>query len=341
MAAENNTITTAEVVRARLIDFVMQFTGSINKLVEALGVTRKIAVQEGAALKAIKVTGTLESGEVAEGELIPLSKYKAEEVTVGEAKLGKWRKATTAEAILKSGYEQAVGATTDKMVRDVQKTIRSALFDFLETGTGTATGTGLQAALANAWGKLQVLFEDDAVETVYFINPMDVADYLGTAQVTMQTAFGMNYIENFLGLGTVFLNASVPQGKFYATAKENVVTYYIDANAGDIKNAFQLVADETGYVGIREYPDEDHARVMDLVMSGVTFFPERIDGIVVGTITGGLSQTLAMPKPVNVNLDGMTKAELLAYAAEKGITGVSSSMLEADILAAIKAAESE
>ena len=44
---------------------------------------------------------------------------------------------------------------------------------------------------------------------------------------------------------------------------------------------------------------------------------------------------------MKANLDGMTKAELLAYAAEKGITGVSSSMLKADILAAIKAAESE
>ena len=45
-----------------------------------------------------------------------------------------------------------------------------------------------------------------------------------------------------------------------------------------------------------------------------------------------------MPKP-EANLDGMTKAELLAYAAENGIEGVSSSMLKADILAAIKAAE--
>lgn len=287
MAVENNTITTNETARARMIDFVMQFTGSINKLMEALGVTRKIAVQEGAALKVIKVTGTLESGAVAEGELIPLSKYETEEVAVGEMKLNKWRKATTAEAIAKGGYEVAVGATTDKMVRDVQKTIRTDLFAFMANGTGAANGNGLQAALANAWGKLQVLWEDDAVETVYFLNPMDVADYLGTAQVTMQTAFGMNYIENFLGLGTVFLNGSVPQGKFYATAKENIVTYFINANAGDIKNAFQLVADETGYVGIREYVDGDHARVVDMVMSGVTFFPERIDGIVVGTIAGG------------------------------------------------------
>lgn len=284
MAAENNTILSSALARVRMVDFNFQFTGSLRKLVEALGVTRKIAVQEGAALKALKVTGTLESGAVAEGELIPLSAYRTEEVPVGEVKLKKWRKGTTAEAIIKGGYDQAVGATTDKMVKDIQKTIRSDFFTFLATGTGTANGTGLQAALANGWGNLQVLWEDDAVETVYFLNPLDVAEYLGTAQISMQTAFGMNYVEDFLGLGTVFLNSSVPAGQYYATAKDNIVLYFVNVGAGDIKSAFELTTDETGYIGINEYPDKDTARVMDLVMSGITFFPERLDGIVVGTI---------------------------------------------------------
>ena len=286
MAAETNTIMQANLARVRVADFNLQFTGNLQKLTEALGVTRKIAVQEGATLKMLKVTGTLESGNVAEGELIPLSKYETEEVAVGEVKLNKWRKGTTAEAILKGGYDQAVGATTDKMVKDIQKTIRGDLFKFMATGTGTATGATLQAALANGWGKLAVLFEDDAVETVYFLNPMDVSDYLGTAQVEMQTLFGMNYIKNFLGLGDVFLNSNVPEGKYYATAKENIVLYYVNVGAGDIKSAFGLTTDETGYIGINEYPDKDTARVIDLVMSGVTFFPERQDGIVVGTIAG-------------------------------------------------------
>lgn len=285
MAAAENTILTSDVVVARQIDFALQFTGSLRKFMEAMGVTRKLAVQEGAALKAIKVTGTLQDGSVPEGDLIPLSKYEVEEVPVAEAKLNKWRKSTTAEAIIKGGYDQAVGATTDKMVRDVQKTIRDDLFTFLATGTGIASGVGLQAALANGWGNLQVKWEDDAIDTVYFVNPMDISDYLGKAQVTMQTAFGMNYIENFLGLGTVILNSNVPKGKFYATAKENVILYYINVDSGDIKQAFQLTTDETGYIGIREYPDNDHACVNDLVMSGVVFFPERLDGIVVGTIS--------------------------------------------------------
>lgn len=286
MAAETNTIMQTDLARVRVADFNLQFTGNLQKLTEALGVTRKIAVQEGATLKMLKVTGTLASGNVAEGDLIPLSKYTTEEVAVGEVKLNKWRKGTTAEAILKGGYDQAVGATTDKMVKDIQKTIRGDLFNFMKTGSGTATGTTLQAALANGWGKLAVLFEDDAVETVFFLNPMDVADYLGTAQVEMQTLFGMNYIKNFLGLGDVFLNSNVEQGKYYATAKENIVLYYVNVGAGDIKSAFGLTTDETGYIGINEYADKDTARVIDLVMSGVTFFPERKDGIVVGTIAG-------------------------------------------------------
>jgi hypothetical protein len=284
MAVETNTIMQADLARVRVADFNLQFTGNLQKFTEAIGVTRKIAVQEGATLKMLKVTGTLENGNVAEGDLIPLSHYETEEVPVGEVKLNKWRKGTTAEAILKGGYDQAVGATTDKMVKDIQKGIRGDLFTFMANGTGSATGADMQSALANAWGKLQVLFEDDAVEIVYFLNPMDVSEYLGAAQVSVQTVFGMNYIENFLGIGDVFLNSNVPAGKFYATAKENIVLYYVNVGAGDIKSAFGLTTDETGFIGINEYADKDTARVIDLVLSGVTFFPERQDGIVVGTI---------------------------------------------------------
>lgn len=286
MAAETNTIMAADLAQIRSVDFNYQFTGGLKKFMEAMGVTRKIAVQEGTSLKALKVTGTLEDGNVAEGELIPLSKYESEEITLAEAKLRKWRKATTAEAIVKSGYDDAVGETTDKALKDIQKLIRGDLFTSMGKGTGTATGTTLQKALANAWGVLQVLFEDDAVETVYFLNPQDVADYLGDAQITTQTLFGMKYIEDFLGLGSVLMNSNVPKGTFYATAKGNIIAYFINMTNGDVAKAFKLTVDETGYIGIREYLDEDTARVMDLIMTGVSFFPERIDGIVKGAITG-------------------------------------------------------
>jgi hypothetical protein len=286
MAAEANLIKKADLARAREVEFTYIFSESVRKLVEALGVTRKVAKQAGTVLKAYKAVGTLQSGTVAEGDTIPLSKYTTEAVTLGEITLKKWRKATSAEAIVERGYDQAVEMTTDRMLKDVQKSIRTDLFTYLGTGTGTASGADLQGVLAQAWGQLQVLFEDDAVEGVYFVNPLDVADYLAKANITTQTAFGMTYVKDFLGLGTVIMNASVPEGKVYATAKENIVLYYIPVNGADLGEAFDFTSDETGYIGIHETPDYTNMTASDTVVNGMVFFAERIDGVVVGTIAG-------------------------------------------------------
>lgn len=282
--AENNLIKKADLVRIREAEFVNMFGTSVKKLMEALGVTRKIAKQAGTVLKSYTATGVLEDGAVAEGDVIPLSKYQTTPVTYKEITLKKWRKATSAEAIIERGYDQAVDMTTDAMLRDVQKGIRKDFFDFLATGTGSATGDTFQAALAQAWGQLQVLFEDDEIGAVYFINPLDVADYLATANITTQTAFGMTYVENFLGLGTVIFNSSVPKGTVYATAKDNLVLYYIPVNGADLGEAFSFTADETGYIGIHEEPDYTNMTASDTVIAGLELFAERIDGVVVATI---------------------------------------------------------
>lgn len=295
MAAETNLIKAADLARVREIDFTLMFSESVKKLEEALGITRKIPKQAGSILKAYKATGTLQDGEVAEGDVIPLSKYEVEAVNTTEITLRKWRKATSAEAIIERGYDQAVSMTTARMLKDVQKTIRSDFFTFLATGTGKATGVGLQAALAQTWGQLQKLFEDDEVEAVYFLNPLDVADYLATAQISMQTAFGMSYVEDFLGLGTVFFNSTVPEGKIYATAKDNVILYYVPVTGNEFGDTFQMTADETGYIGIHEYVDYTRMTAEDTVVNGMSLFAERLDGIVIGTITsgGGMSARLS------------------------------------------------
>lgn len=284
--AEENLIKSADLVRIREFEFTYMFTESIKKLVEALGITRKIPKQAGTVLKAYKANGTLQDGNVPEGDLIPLSKYQTAPVNFEEITLKKWRKATSAEAIIEKGYDQAVTMTTDAMMKDVQKGIRKTFFDFLGTGTGVAAGATFQATLAQAWGQLQVLFEDDEIQAVYFMNPLDVADYLATANISLQNAFGMTYVKDFLGLGTVIFNSSVPKGKIYATAMDNVVLYYIPVNEADLNEAFSFTSDELGLIGIHESPDYDNMTTKDTVVSGIVLFAERIDGIVVGTIGG-------------------------------------------------------
>ena len=284
--AENNLIKSADLVKAREVEFAYTFGESIKKLMESLGVTRKIAKQAGTVLKAYKATGELLDGTVAEGETIPLSKYVTEPVSFAEITLKKWRKATSAEAIVEKGYNQAVRTTTDKMLKDVQKGIRADFFDFVATGTGVASGSTFQGVLAQSWGQLQVLFEDDDIQSVYFMNPLDVADYLASANITMQTVFGLTYVENFLGLGTVFFNSSVPKGKIYSTAKDNLILYYVPVNGADLGEAFDFTSDATGLIGIHEEPDYSNMTAADTVISGLVLFAERLDGVVVGTITG-------------------------------------------------------
>lgn len=284
--AETNVIKKAQMAKVRELDFALLFGENVKNLIKMLGITRKIPVTSGTALKVLKTTGTLQSGSVPEGEIIPLSQYATTWTTVAEATLQKWRKATTAEAIIKGGYDQAVDGTNKKMLLDIQKGIRTQFVNFLATGTETATGTGLQAALANAWGKLQILFEDDAVQAVYFINPQDVADYLGAANITVQTAFGLNYVENFLGLGTVIMTGAISKGSFYATAAENIVCYYINVNeANGLGDAFSFTTDpETGMIGIHE--DGNYTRMQEetYALCGITLFAERLDGVIVGEI---------------------------------------------------------
>lgn len=285
--ADPKQIQKADLAKVREIDFVNLFVAGTKKLREALGVTRIIPKQAGTKLKAYKAVGTLEDGVVAEGETIPLSKYKTESVDLGEIVLKKWRKETTAEAIMDRGFDQAVDSTTAKMLKDVQAGVRADFFKILGTGTSAVAGATFQATLAKAWGLLQKLFEDSEIASVYFLNPLDVADYLATANITTQTAFGMSYVENFMGLGTVIFNSSVPQGKIYATAKENVVCHYVPVNGADLGEVFNFTSDETGLIGIHEEANYSNLTANDTVVNGLVFFPERLDGVVVGTIGTG------------------------------------------------------
>lgn len=283
---ETNVITTQQMAKVREVDFVERFSGSVlQKLIEALGVTRKIPLMEGTSMYVYKTTGTLQPGNVPEGEIIPLSQYQRTKQPIGEITINKWRKAVTAEAIKKSGYNEAVNETDKKMLLDIQTGIRTQFFTFLNGQTGTpVSGNTLQAVIAKSWGQLQVLFENDAIEAVHFINPLTIADYLATAQITMQTAFGMNYIEDFLGMGTVIMNSQIPQGKVISTAKDNLILYYLTMN-GEVAQAFNLTADETGYIGVHTSQTDNRVQLEIIAMSGIQLLVEYADGIVVGTVS--------------------------------------------------------
>ena len=60
--------------------------------------------------------------------------------------------------------------------------------------------------------------------------------------------------------------------------------YYLTMN-GDIADAFNLTADELGYIGINSgYQNNERAQIESLVMDGIQFLVEYAGGVVKGTI---------------------------------------------------------
>lgn len=297
MATDENMMKAADFAKVSSIDFVETFNKNMNQLTELLGITRKIEKVPGQTVKTYKVTGELEDGTVAEGEEIPLSKYKTEVAEIFELDLKKYRKQTTYEAINDKGYEQAVEDTDGKMLFDIQAAIRNAFFEFVKTGTGEAapTAAGLQGALAAAWGKNQVYWEDYSTDGfLYFVNPLDIADYLASKDITVQTEFGMTYIEKFLGLYDVVAYSGIEQGKVYTTAKSNIILYYANPTNSEVAKAFDFTTDATGLIGVHRDVEYKTLTTDTTAITGSKLFAELLDGIVAVGIKAAATQAAAV-----------------------------------------------
>lgn len=288
MASKNHPETNLQTVpsldkfQEKSIDYTYRFTESLTDFQNAIGVSRSMPVQEGMTIKLYgKPEVDLADGNVAEGDLIPLSSVTPQEVSTKEINLKKYRKATSGEAIQRYGLDNAINLTDDALIKEVQKNIRTDLFTLVQSGEAQDNlnaGNGLQGALATAWGALQTIFEDDTVSVVVFAHPMDVAQAIADKELTLETAFGLNYYTSATGT-IVFTTTQVAQGTVYATASENLVVAYIPANS-ELGNSFSLTSDETGYIGMKHFVENESMTHQTLLVSGVLMYPERLDGVV-------------------------------------------------------------
>ena len=280
------TTTTADMAPAISVDFTSRISKNIAELQKLLGSTDLIPMSAGTDIKIYKWDVDELADQVGECKTIGLTKVRRTLANTISLDLDKYSRNTTAETIQKVGRNIAINQSDEKLVGKVQKETKKSLYVALKKGSGTVSGTTLQAVLANLWAKLQEYYEDEDVTPVYFINQQDVADYLGTAQITMQTAFGFTYIENFLGLGTAIISPQVTAKNPIATAKENMRGAYVQMS-GDVAQTFALMADSTGLVGMTHSINSRDASVDTLLMSCVKFFPEFEDGVFIGTIGNG------------------------------------------------------
>jgi hypothetical protein len=221
-----------------------------------------------------------------EGDFIARSKYTLTKTPVGEIEFAPYAKQTTAQAILKGGFENAVLRTDRKMQQQLRAAILNDFFAFLGNGTGTATGVGLQAALAKADAVLGDTMEtngDEPGPIVHFVNRQDAATYLGEATITTQTAFGLTYLENFLGTENVLLTNKVASGSLIVTPVENIHIYGLDFDALGTAG-LSYASDDLGLIGVHHASDYDYASAETYAVRGANFMPEITDYIVKGTV---------------------------------------------------------
>lgn len=288
MAKENLTKTTDIKVNPREVDFVTRFSRNWEHLRDILGIMRPIKKAPGTVLKSKYATLTLQDGNIGEGEEIPYSQAEIKTKDYATITIEKYAKGVSIEAIKDYGYDVAVQMTDDEFLFQLQSNVTNRFYKYLNGGELASEETTWQKALAMAMGQVLNKFKlmhRTATRVVGFVNVLDLYDYLGGAQITVQSEFGFNYIKNFMGYDTVFLLSEdeIHRGRVIATPVENIVMYYVDPADSDFARAgLEFTVDgETPLLGFHTQGNYSTAVSEAFAIMGVTLFAEYIDGIAV------------------------------------------------------------
>lgn len=286
-------------VTAREVDFVTRFNDNWEALRNILGIMRPIRKTPGTQLISYTADVTLESGDVGAGEVIPYSKTTITQAAKADVAIKKYAKAVPIEDVDKYGAEIAVEKSDDAFLTKLQNTVLSDFYTFLNTGSLTGTATTWQAALAQAQGKVLDKFASmakDVTSVVGFANILDAYDYLGSADITVQTQFGINYIQNFMGYSTLFLLPATVSGAsaiarniVIATPVENIDLYYADPSDSEFARLGlnYTVQGETNLIGFHAQGNYTTAVGETFALMGMKLWAEYLDGIAKITVSAG------------------------------------------------------
>ena len=273
-------------VHAREIDFVTRFGDNWQALLDIIGIMRPIKKAPGTQLVAYTADVTLEDGDVDPGEVIPYSKTTIVEAAKDDITIEKYAHAVPIEDISKYGAAVAIEKADDAFISKLQNKVLGRFYTFLSTGSLEDTVNTWQDGLARAQGLVLNKFASinkSVTGVVGFANILDAYAYLGAANVSVQTMFGLTYIKDFLGYQTLFLLPStlIEQGKIYATAVENIDLYYVDPGDSEFRNAGLVftVQGETNLIGFHVEGNYNTAVSAMFALMGMTLWAEYLDGI--------------------------------------------------------------
>lgn len=286
MAAEKNLTVMGDFGEIQSIDFVEKFSKNINDLLTLLGVTRREGLTQDLKIKTYKWETVLDETVTPEGEVIPLSKVTRRPDREFTVDWFKKRRSVSAEAIARHGAQRAITEADTRMTRELQNGIKTQFFNFLKLAPTKVNVDSLQKALSESWAKLSEINEFEGSPLVTFVSPIDVATYLGDTPVGSDASnvFGLTLLSNFLGMTNVVVMPSVPAGKVYTTAVENLVFAHLDMNSGDLGGLFTDYTDETGLIAVTRDRTINNLTYESVFFGANVLFAEIPEGVVEATI---------------------------------------------------------
>jgi len=278
-------------VTAREIDFVNRFNDNWQALRNIYGISRPIKKEAGTTLVSYTADVTLQDGAVAAGAVIPYSKATIVQAAKADITLEKYAKAVPIEDVDRYGVEVAIEKSDDAFLTKLQNAVLTKFYTFLNTGSLTGTAATWQAGLAKAQGLVLDKFatiQKEVTQVVGFANILDAYDYLGTANITTQNAFGLSYVQDFMGYSTLFLLPAtmIARNKVLATPVENIDLYYIDPSSEFARLGLNYtVQGETNLIGFHAQGNYGTAVGETFAVMGMALWAEYLDGIANVTIS--------------------------------------------------------
>ena len=275
-------------VAAREQDFVSVFNLNWDALRQILGSMRPIRKAPGTSLVTYSASVALESGAVVPGEVIPYSKATVVKTGAKDLTILKYAKAVPIEDVAKYGAEIAIEKSDEAFRNQLQNNVLTDFYAFLNTGALTGAETTWQMALAMAKGKVLDKFNKlrrTVTNVIGFANVLDAYEYIGAAEISVQTAFGVSYVENFMGYSTLFLlsDPDIARGTVVACPVENIDLYYIDPGDSEFARLGlnYTTAGETNLIGFHAEGNYSTAVGESYALMGMTLWAEYLDGIAV------------------------------------------------------------
>lgn len=292
-------------VTAREIDFVTRFGQNWEALREVLGIMRPVRKAPGSQLVSYTASVNLEDGDVDPGRVIPYSKATVVQAAKADLDLLKYAKAVPIEDVSKYGAAIAVQKTDDAFLNELQAVVMDNFYDTLTDNSSAlapdTTPETFQMAVSLAIGLVRDKFKRmhrTITDVVVFVNTMDVYTYLGAADISIQTLFGLDYVKNFLGASTVVLSSEIDPGTVIAIPSDNIVLYYIDPGDGEFAQLGlnYTVEGETNLIGFHANGNYSTAVGESFALMGMTLWMEYADGEAIvefgaGGATGATGET--------------------------------------------------